>query len=92
MILRNITKHVSDQNWFAVLIDFLIVVVGVIIGDSIERSQFRNDLTELAANRELDNQIAFRYGIAGSTIYALAGLQLETENLLTVLRQGTDNQ
>ena len=32
MLLRRITKHVTDQNWFAVFIDFLIVVVGVFIG------------------------------------------------------------
>lgn len=32
MILRSITKHVRDQNWFAVGIDFFIVVVGVFIG------------------------------------------------------------
>lgn len=32
MILRRLTKHVEDQNWFAVGVDFLIVVVGVFIG------------------------------------------------------------
>jgi hypothetical protein len=32
MILRSITKHVKDQNWFAVFLDFFIVVVGVFIG------------------------------------------------------------
>ncbi len=32
MILRRITEHVKAQNWFAVGIDFLIVVVGVFIG------------------------------------------------------------
>jgi len=32
MLLRRITKHVRDQNWFAVFLDFLIVVVGVFIG------------------------------------------------------------
>ena len=32
MILRRVTKHVTEQNWFAVFIDFLIVVVGVFIG------------------------------------------------------------
>jgi hypothetical protein len=32
MILRSITKHVREQNWFAVGLDFLIVVVGVFIG------------------------------------------------------------
>lgn len=32
MILRRITEHVKTQNWFAVGLDFLIVVVGVFIG------------------------------------------------------------
>ncbi|MEL7016115.1 MAG: hypothetical protein AAFR72_09385 [Pseudomonadota bacterium] len=32
MLLRRITHHVKDQNWFAVGIDFLIVVIGVFIG------------------------------------------------------------
>ena len=31
MLLRRITKHVTDQNWFAVFLDFLIVVVGILI-------------------------------------------------------------
>ena len=32
MLLSSVTKHVKEQNWFAVFIDFLIVVVGVFIG------------------------------------------------------------
>lgn len=32
MLLRRISKHVTDQNWIAVGIDFLIVVFGVYIG------------------------------------------------------------
>lgn len=32
MILRRITQHVKDQNWFAVGLDFFIVVIGVFIG------------------------------------------------------------
>ena len=32
MILRRITEHVKTQNWFAVGIDFCIVVIGVFIG------------------------------------------------------------
>ena len=32
MILRRITEHVRAQNWTAVALDFLIVVVGVFIG------------------------------------------------------------
>lgn len=29
MLLRSITKHVKEQNWFAVALDFVIVVFGV---------------------------------------------------------------
>ena len=32
MLLRRLTEHVRDQNWFAVSLDFAIVVVGVFIG------------------------------------------------------------
>lgn len=32
MLLRRITEHVQQQNWMAVVIDFVIVVVGVFIG------------------------------------------------------------
>lgn len=31
MILRRLTKHVNDQNWFAVGLDFVIVVAGILI-------------------------------------------------------------
>jgi hypothetical protein len=32
MLLRSVTKHVKDQNWFAVFLDLVIVVIGVFIG------------------------------------------------------------
>ena len=31
MLLRSIKKHVKDQNWFAVFLDFFIVVAGILI-------------------------------------------------------------
>ena len=31
MLLRSLTKHVKDQNWFAVGLDFVIVVLGVLL-------------------------------------------------------------
>ncbi|KXI26921.1 DUF6090 family protein [Paraglaciecola hydrolytica] len=31
MILRRITQHLKDQNWFAVALDFVIVVLGILI-------------------------------------------------------------
>ena len=32
MLLRRLTQHVKNQNWFAVWLDFAIVVVGVFVG------------------------------------------------------------
>lgn len=32
MLLRRVIEHVRTQNWFAIFLDFLIVVVGVFIG------------------------------------------------------------
>lgn len=32
MLLRRVTQHIRTQNWFAVLVDFVIVVVGVFVG------------------------------------------------------------
>ena len=31
MLLRSISKHVKEQNWFAVGLDFIIVIAGILI-------------------------------------------------------------
>ena len=54
MLLRSVTKHVADQNWFAVFIDFLIVVVGVFIG--IQVANWNADL----GNKTLANEYISR--------------------------------
>lgn len=32
MLLRRVTKHVNDQNWLAVGLDFFVVVLGLVVG------------------------------------------------------------
>jgi len=32
MLLRRLSRHIGEQNWFAVVLDFFIVVLGVFIG------------------------------------------------------------
>ncbi|MFK8032411.1 MAG: hypothetical protein AB8G18_19480 [Gammaproteobacteria bacterium] len=57
MLLRSITKHIKDQNWFAVALDFFIVVIGVFIGIQVanwnevraERARGENIKSRLAA-------------------------------------------
>jgi len=63
MILRRVTEHVKAQNWFAVGIDFVIVVAGILIAFQIttwneQRQQHAREqqyLGRIAA--ELDNTI-----------------------------------
>ncbi|MEM7430507.1 MAG: hypothetical protein AAF351_01080 [Pseudomonadota bacterium] len=51
MLLRRITQHVKSQNWFAVGIDFVIVVVGVFIG--IQVSNWNETRVEFQRERAL---------------------------------------
>ena len=59
MILRRITQHVKEQNWFAVALDFLIVVIGVgaaMLGQQwISNGQQRADMrvAEIAVQSDL---------------------------------------
>ena len=54
MLLRSITKHVKDQNWFAVALDFFIVVVGILIAFQItnwSEARSENKLKSLVESR-----------------------------------------
>lgn len=51
MLLRRISRHVTEQNWFAVGIDFLIVVVGVFVG--IQVSNWNDERAERHHEQEL---------------------------------------
>lgn len=49
MLLRRVTQHVKTQNWFAVFIDFLIVVIGILIAFQITNwSESQKAKTNLA--------------------------------------------
>ena len=57
MLLRRITKHVKDQNWFAVALDFIIVVVGIFVGLQVSawndaRGERQAEITALVALHE----------------------------------------
>ncbi len=79
MLLRRVIEHVREQNWFAVGIDFVIVVVGVFIGIQVanwneERLQAREG-AQYAARLQAD-----------------LGAELENwQNLVAYLRVVRDN-
>lgn len=60
MIFRRIKAHIEKENWFAVCIDFLIVVVGVFIGIQVanwnEENTFTNRETELLGELKKETQ------------------------------------
>ena len=63
MLLRSVTQHVKDQNWFAVGIDFLIVVVGVFVGIQVSNwneARLFNQ-TEIKLFQELKREVAGSY-------------------------------
>jgi len=62
MILRRVAEHTKAQNWFAVTLDFLIVVVGVFIGIEVanwnearqDRQEERRYYTQLLVDLRAD--------------------------------------
>lgn len=48
MILRRLTEHVKNQNWFAVALDFVIVVIGV--GVALMGQQWLSDRQQRAGD------------------------------------------
>ena len=85
LLLRRITEHIRAQNWFAVGLDFLIVVVGILIAFQItnwnegrdDRALEREYLALLARDikaieETLNAQIAHEDAISDAAKHALA--------------------
>ena len=64
MLLRSLTRHVRNQNWFAVWIDFVIVVVGVFIG--IQVANWNDTLAEY--QKETDALVELRKELESSIV------------------------
>jgi hypothetical protein len=48
MILRRFMKHATDQNWYAVTLDILVVIVGIFLGMQV---------TDWNRNQEINNEV-----------------------------------
>lgn len=54
MILRRVREHVTSHNWFAVTVDFIIVVIGVFVGIQASNwNQARADRSQAREYREM---------------------------------------
>ena len=82
MILRSVMKHVREQNWAAVGLDFLIVVVGVFIGIQVsnwnDARQSQDELASALGNvaQEISNTIDWRGRLVKDFRETLRGLRL----------------
>lgn len=85
MLLRRISKHVKDQNWFAVFIDFCIVVVGVFIG--LQVANWNDAQAERVEERKIVLQLIAE---AGETDVRIdANKAHDTERLSAAIRAHT---
>lgn len=88
MLLRRLMQHVRDQNWFAVALDFVIVVVGVIIGFQVtawnenrdDEARARGYLERIHADLERDMEnydarIAFWNAVSAHGMAAISGVR-----------------
>ena len=86
MLLRRITQHVKDQNWFAVALDFFIVVLGILIAFQIttwneslqDRGRETSVLQELEADLRSD-VIDFTSSLSG-TLDKVAAIEYVLKN------------
>ncbi|KXI26923.1 hypothetical protein [Paraglaciecola hydrolytica] len=92
MLLRSVTKHLKDQNWFAIWIDFLIVVVGVFIG--IQVSNWNNGqkaaLQEQLILKQLHTQFDVFIEETESALVAQKKSQNASNQLLSIIRENAE--
>ncbi|KCZ90852.1 hypothetical protein [Hyphomonas johnsonii] len=65
MILRRVIKHVKHQEWTAIVIDFLIVVVGVFVG--LQVSNWNDERSLRREQAQYLQQLAAEHGVIEAT-------------------------
>lgn len=98
MLLRRMIQHVTDQNWFAVFIDFVIVVVGVFIGIQVSNwndGQSRRHDYAMALQRyaaEIDANVTDLEELQEKSLQRLAIVRDGFDTLLTCKDSPTNRQ
>lgn len=92
MLLRRITKHVKDQNWFAVALDFIIVVVGILIAFQItEWNEARNTTNdERAIIAQLTIDFHAHEDLLEARVARSETLMKQTGDLVKLIQLGED--
>lgn len=92
MILRSLTKHVTDQNWIAVAIDFVIVVFGVYAGLQVQEwSEIRAlEASETQYLTQLHEEISGNLKLTAGTVEAMDAVVSSGKRALTFLQSDRD--
>lgn len=92
MLLRRLTGHVKDQNWFAVGLDFFIVVIGVgaaLVGQQwLSSSEQRVELTKAEYAVEID--VSQNYFNAQERVWDAACRKQRTRDLIQNLLEPSE--
>jgi len=90
MLLRSISKHVKDQNWFAVALDFFIVVAGILIAFQI--TNWGEERQELHKQQLIETRLQSDFDVIEDALtIAISdhdGLVVALEVLRTTLKRG----
>lgn len=92
MILRRLSQHVKDQNWTAVGLDFLIVVLGVFLG--LQASNWNSDRVAQAEAHDLLQRMSLEAEAAKADLAAYRTLHatiLDASLKLSVRLNATEN-
>lgn len=90
MLLRSVTKHVKNQNWFAIWIDLLIVILGVFIG--MEIANWYQDQSDRVGAQKLVTRLERDFEDRKAELIRLSEIHYEAtvalDSLLTTLEIG----
>lgn len=88
MLLRRYLEHVREQNWFAVAIDFLIVVFGVYIGLQTQEWSAQRDVDALEAQymTELKEEMSRNKMLTSGTVKTMGSVVASGKRAVKFMR------
>lgn len=79
MLLRRFAKHIKDQNWFAVGLDVLVVIVGIFLGMQV--SDWNDQINEREEEKILQDRLSLDVDTSSRSIErSLSRIELALEN------------
>ncbi|MFK8041380.1 hypothetical protein [Congregibacter sp.] len=90
MLLRRVTQHITEQNWFAVVVDFAIVVFGVFVGLQVQEWQSERELLQQETQYlfELRKEVSLNTELLQNRVDVMAQVVTSGERAVAFLDAG----